>query len=135
MEKKTFENTSINETTPLMLEANGYARIWSHEKVTTSNSVFCLLGQSSSVQNKGFRLNYSPSIDIGFKGYLELGVENLLNIPQEINFLDVIGKIIFFDVSSSLNVDEMIDNYWIKIMRQRQIQQWSNADDETDLFE
>ena len=85
----------------LTIPVKGYAMIETLERFYCSGKVLVLFGQKSSIAQMGLRLNHSPSIDPYFRGFLELGLENLLDRPVEICLGDVIGKALFFDVSDT----------------------------------
>lgn len=85
----------------LSIPPQGYALIQSLEFFSCSKKVLAIFGQISALPRRGLRLNHSPSIDPNFKGYLEMGLENLLDTPKEIKYGDYIGKILFFDISDT----------------------------------
>ena len=85
----------------LTIPPGGYALVQSLERFTCSKKVLALFGQISELPRKGLRLNHSPSVDPNFSGYLEMGLENLLNHQRELKFGDRIGKMLFFDVSDT----------------------------------
>ncbi len=91
----------------LSIPARGYALIQSLERFKCSKKVLAIFGQRSSLPRKGLRLNHSPTIDPNFAGYLEMGLENLLDKPKEIRSGDIIGKIVFFDVSDTYPVKDI----------------------------
>lgn len=91
----------------LSISARGYALIQSLERFKCSKKVLAIFGQTSALPRKGLRLNHSPTIDPNFAGYLEMGLENLLDKPKEIRCGDIIGKIVFFDVSDTYPVRDI----------------------------
>jgi len=91
----------------LSIPPRGYALIQSLERFTCSKKVLAVFGQISALPRKGLRLNHSPTIDPNFKGYLEMGLENLLDQPRELRCGDTIGKIVFFDISDTYPVPDI----------------------------
>jgi len=91
----------------LTIPARGYVLIQSLERFHCSKKVVGIFGQVSALARKGLRLNHSPTIDPNFKGYLEMGLENLLSRPREMKYKDVIGKVLFFDVSDTYPVSDV----------------------------
>ncbi len=85
----------------LDIPPGGYAIIMSLERFKLSKRVLGIFGQISTLVQRGLRLNHSPTIDPTFSGYLEMGVENLLNKPTEMRYGDAIGKVLFFDISDT----------------------------------
>ena len=79
----------------------GYALIQSLERFTFSERVMAIFGQGSALPRKGLRLNHSPTIDPRFKGYLEMGLENLLPKAREVKFGEPLAKVMFFDISDT----------------------------------
>ncbi|MFH0816872.1 MAG: hypothetical protein V1934_08690 [Methanobacteriota archaeon] len=88
----------------LFIPPGGYALIKSYERFYCSKKVMAIFGQKSNLQQMGLSLNHSPSIDPGFRGYLELGLVNYLSKPVEICVGEIIGKALFFDVSDTYPV-------------------------------
>lgn len=91
----------------LTLPSRGYALIQSLERFICSKRVLGIFGQISAVARKGLRLNHSPTIDPNFRGYLEMGLENLLDHPRELRYGECIGKVSFFDVSDTYPVPDI----------------------------
>lgn len=91
----------------LYMKPRGYALIKSLERFKCSNKVFAFFGQTSALPRKGLRLNHSPTIDPNFSGYLEMGLENLLDKTREIRYGDVIGKVLFFSISDTYPVSDI----------------------------
>jgi len=91
----------------LCIPARGYGLIQSLERFLCSKRVLAIFGQVSALPRRGLRLNHSPTIDPNFKGYLEMGLENLLDNPKEIRYGDAIGKIAFFDISDTYPVRDV----------------------------
>ena len=85
----------------LTIPARGYILIQSLERFTCSKKILGIFGQVSALARKGLRLNHSPTIDPNFRGYLEMGLENLLDRPRELRHGERIGKVLFFDVSDT----------------------------------
>jgi deoxycytidine triphosphate deaminase len=95
----------------LIIPARGYVLIKSLERFSLSNKVLGLFSQISSLPQAGIRLNHSLSVDPGFKGRLEMGLENVLNKDAVIPIGSAIGKIVFFDVTDTYpieNIDERV---------------------------
>lgn len=82
----------------------GYAIIQSLEHFSFSEKVMAIFGQGSSLPRKGLRLNHSPTIDPHFKGFLEMGLENLLPKEREVKFGEPIAKVMFYDISDTYPV-------------------------------
>lgn len=91
----------------LTIPARGYCLVQSFERFKCSSKVLAIFGQISALPRKGLRLNHSPSIDPNFTGYLELGLENLLEHPVELEYKENIGKIMFFNISETFPVREI----------------------------
>ncbi len=91
----------------LTISSRGYVLIQSLERFTCSKRVLGIFGQISAVARKGLRLNHSPTIDPNFRGYLEMGLENLLDRPRELRYGECIGKVSFFDVSDTYPVPDI----------------------------
>lgn len=91
----------------LSIPVRGYALIQSLERFSCSKKVLAVFGQISALPRKGLRLNHSPTIDPNFKGYLEMGLENLLDLPRELRHGDSIGKILFFDISDTYPIGDV----------------------------
>lgn len=91
----------------LTIPPRGYVLIQSLERFTCSKKVLGIFGQVSALARKGLRLNHSPTIDPNFRGYLEMGLENLLDRPRELQYRELIGKVLFFDVSDTYPVPDI----------------------------
>ena len=91
----------------LSIPAHGYALIQTFERFTLSRRVLGFFGQPSALPRKGLRLNHSPTIDPLFDGYLEMGLENLLDRPAQVEYRERIGKVVFFDVSDTYPVGDI----------------------------
>jgi deoxycytidine triphosphate deaminase len=91
----------------LNIPPRGYILIKSLERFKCSKKVLGIFGQTSTLPRKGLRLNHSPTIDPNFSGYLEMGLENLLDKSREIKYGDIIGKILFFDISDTYPVPDI----------------------------
>ena len=88
----------------LIIPPQGYVLIKTLERFSCSKKVLGIFGQISALVRKGLRLNHSPTIDPNFKGYLEMGIQNTLNQPRELEYGESIGKVSFFDVSDTYPV-------------------------------
>lgn len=91
----------------LSIPAGGYALIKSLERFKCSKRILAIFGQISALPRKGLRLNHSPTIDPNFSGYLEMGLENLLDKPRELRYGDTIGKVLFFDIHDTYPVPDI----------------------------
>jgi deoxycytidine triphosphate deaminase len=91
----------------LSIPPRGYALIKSLEWFKCSKKVLAIFGHTSALPRKGLRLNHSPTIDPNFAGYLEMGLENLLDKHREIRYGDIIGKVLFFDISDTYPVRDI----------------------------
>lgn len=91
----------------LSMTARGYALVKSLERFKCSKKVLAIFGQTSALPRRGLRLNHSPTIDPNFSGYLEMGLENLLDKSREIRYGDIIGKVLFFDISDTYPVPDI----------------------------
>jgi len=91
----------------LSIPAHGYALIQTFERFKLSGKVLGFFGQPSALPRKGLRLNHSPTIDPRFDGYLEMGLENLLDRPVQVEYRERIGKVVFFDVSDTNPVGDI----------------------------
>jgi deoxycytidine triphosphate deaminase len=134
--EQKWEEQVLDQDNSLILEEKGYAMFFSYEKISTNEHVFGMLGQFSKLQSKGLRLNYSPSVDTMFNGYLELGIENLLNIQQKLEFREIVGKILFFDCLDSINTSDLDSTWVLKKEQNRRERIWTLMDThETHHFE
>lgn len=91
----------------LTIPPRGYCLVQSLERFYCSSKVLALFGQISALPRKGLRLNHSPSIDPNFRGYLEMGLENILDHPVELKYKENIGKMMFFNISETFPVREI----------------------------
>ena len=83
--------------------------VWSMERFTLSDRVLGLFGNSTDFVKKGIQLVHGISVDPGFDGSLVLGVRNNSSSEVSVAYGEIIGKIMFFDVSDSmLNVEEFL---------------------------
>ena len=83
--------------------------VWSLEKFTLSDRVLGLFGNSTGFVKRGLQLVHGISVDPGFNGSLVLGIRNNTTSEMTLKVGDIIGKILFFDVSDSLlNVEEFL---------------------------
>jgi len=88
----------------------GYASIISLERFYCSDKVLAIFGQISDLALDGLRLNHSPTIDPNFAGFLEMGIENLLDWPVELAYGTPIGKILFFDISDTYPIHDIANS-------------------------
>jgi deoxycytidine triphosphate deaminase len=93
----------------ITIPKQGFVHVWSMERFTLSDRVLALFGDSTSFVKKGLNLVHGLSVDPGFNGSLLLGIRNNGLAPVVIRPGEIIGKIIFYDVSDSmLNVEEFL---------------------------
>lgn len=78
-----------------------YFIVQSFESFRLSEKVLGILGISTDVISLGLRLINAPFIDPCYDRALQFGLHNPLNETICINFLDVIGKVCFFDISDT----------------------------------
>ncbi len=91
----------------LIIPAKGYALIQSLERFICSKKIVAFFSQISALPRRGLKLNHSMSIDPNFRGFLEMGLENILNVPIEIEYGENIGKILFFDISDTYPINDI----------------------------
>jgi dUTPase len=83
--------------------------VWSLEAFELSERVLGLFGHSSELFLRGIELVHSPFIDPGFQGQLRLTLRNVSDQEVALNTGDVIGKVVFFDISDTiLSAEELL---------------------------
>jgi deoxycytidine triphosphate deaminase len=92
----------------IKIKPHEYIIVESIEVFTLSDKVKGTIGSLSDMINKGLQINYSPFIDPLYKGWLSVGIKNLLNKEIDLICGDNIGKVSFYDIS---------DTYPIKIIK------------------
>jgi deoxycytidine triphosphate deaminase len=121
----------VGKPTPLKLKRGSSAAIWSLEGFELSERVLGLFGHSSDLFRRGLDLIHSPFIDPTFRGRLQLIIRNFSD--QEITLLpeEIIGKIIFFDISDTiLSAEDLlaeVQNNAQNQVREKAIQELSQA--------
>jgi deoxycytidine triphosphate deaminase len=105
----TWNHVELEEsgTTSAYVSPRGYALVRPLEYFSCSKNVLGMFSQASDLALSGLRLNHSLSIDPGFEGVLEMGLENLLDKPAELRHGDIIGKVIFFDISDTSPIHDI----------------------------
>ena len=95
--------------TELVIPKQSLVTVWTLERLTLSDRVLGLFGNTTSFVKSGLQLVHGMSVDPGFNGSLVLGIRNNTGTDARLRVGDIIGKIIFFDVSDSmLNVEEFL---------------------------
>lgn len=108
-QQKEYHLVEISEAGAevLTIPTRGYVLIQSFERFSISTKVLAMFGQMSAIARMGLRLNHSPTIDPGFRGYLEMGLQNLLDHPRDLKFGDPVGKVLFFDISDTYPISSI----------------------------
>lgn len=92
----------VGSPSPLTLKRNSYANIWSLEAFKFSERVVGIFGHPSSLFKRGLELVHSPFIEPTFEGHLQLIIKNFSNQELVVNHGEIIGKIVFFDISDTI---------------------------------
>ena len=103
---KFYRSTVIGQDEAIVIPPRGYVLVHSLEKFHLSESVMALLGPVSDLARNGLRLNNSPFIDPGFNGWLEFGLENVLDERHILLPGRTLGKVTFFDVGDAGVVED-----------------------------
>jgi deoxycytidine triphosphate deaminase len=103
--------TVVALNAPLRIKPGQVEAVYSAERFEMSERVFAIIGNISTVLDRGLELLVSPSIDPGFTGNLQLKLRNHASQSVTISPGAQLGKAIFFDVSDSvLDTAEFIDS-------------------------
>lgn len=103
-------NGSVGEPGPIDLVPGSSATIWSLEGFELSERVLAVFGHSSDLFRRGLELIHSPFIDPAFKGQLQLVVRNFSGQEVRLSPGEIIGKVIFFDISDTiLSADDLLE--------------------------
>ena len=104
--KKHDDYNLLDHHNSLTLKPYEYAVVWSYEKFKCPHNIMGIFGHNSNlITEHGFALHCSPCIDPRFEGYLEIGLQNLRNENNTINYQDPIGKVIFFELEQEPEID------------------------------
>jgi len=95
-------NGEVGTPAPVNLKGGSFAGVWSLEGFELSERVFAVFGHSSELFRRGLDLIHSPFIDPGFPGQLQLVVRNFSNKDVTLSPKEVIGKVVFFDISDTI---------------------------------
>lgn len=87
---------------PVNLKPGTYRSIWSLEGFQLSERVLAVFGHSSELFLRGLELVHSPFIDPGFPGQLQLVVRNFSDQIVLLSPKEIIGKVVFFDISDTI---------------------------------
>ncbi|SRR6266542_1336047 len=90
------------EPAPVQVRKGAAVPIWSLEGFELSERVLGIFGHASDLFLRGLELVHSPFIDPSFKGRLELVVRNMSDRDVTLVPGEVVGKIMFFDISDSI---------------------------------
>ena len=110
--KGKYENGELGDdgNEVFVMPPKSYVPIRSLERFYCSDKVLAIFGQISDLALDGLRLNHSPTIDPNFAGFLEMGIENLLDWPVELAYGTTIGKISFFDISDTYPIHDIANS-------------------------
>jgi deoxycytidine triphosphate deaminase len=115
----------------IVLKRGSHASIWSMEGFELSERVLAIFGHSSALFSRGLELIHSPFIDPAFKGQLQLVVRNFTDHEVTLTPGDVIGKIVFFDISDTvLSAEDLLEEVQRNaqnVVRQNAIKELSHA--------
>ena len=95
-------NGKVGVPTALKIKRGASVAIWSLEGFELSERVLAIFGHSSELFRRGLELIHSPFIDPTFKGQLQLVIRNYSEQEVTLSPGDVIGKIMFFDISDTI---------------------------------
>lgn len=96
------DNGKVGKPVPLNLKRGSSAAIWSLEGFELSERVLAVFGHSSDLFRRGLELIHSPFIDPSFKGQLQLVIRNFSEREVRLSPEEIIGKVIFFDISDTI---------------------------------
>jgi len=124
-------NGAVGTPAPIKLKRGSYADVWSMEGFELSERVLAIFGHSSDLFRRGLELIHSPFIDPTFVGQLQLGIRNFSDNEVTLSPGEVIGKIVFFDISDSiLSAEDLLKEVQKNAqnqVRQNAIQELSQA--------
>ncbi len=93
----------------LSIAKHATVMVYTLERFTLSDRVLGLFGNTTTFIKNGLQLVHGFSVDPGFNGSLLLGIRNNTTSDIRLKPGDIIGKMLFFDVSDSmLNVEEFL---------------------------
>ncbi|MFN2453259.1 MAG: hypothetical protein ABR577_03465 [Pyrinomonadaceae bacterium] len=95
-------NGKVGMPASLKLKNGSFAPVWSLEGFELSERVLGVFGHSSDLFRRGLDLIHSPFIDPAFKGQLQLVIRNFSNQEVMLSPKEVIGKVVFFDISDTI---------------------------------
>ena len=94
-----------NKKSGVVIKPNEYIIVESIEFFSLSDKVKGTMGSLSEMIMKGLQINYSPFIDPLYKGWLCIGIKNLLAKEIKLNYGDNIGKVSFYDISDTYPIN------------------------------
>ena len=98
---RTMDSVTMADGDVISLTGHGYTVIESYERFTLSSRTLAIIGPSSDLVDSGLLMVHGPVVDPLFDGRLSLGLWNLSPVVVELTVTQVIGKLIFFDISDS----------------------------------
>jgi len=98
----TTKEDKVGTPVPLNLKPGAYTSIWSLEGFEFSERVVAIFGHPSELFKRGLELIHSPFIEPAFRGQLQLVIKNFSNQNVTLNPGEIIGKIVFFDISDTI---------------------------------
>lgn len=105
-----YEDGKVGVPAEITIKSGAYASIWSLEGFILSERVLGIFGHSSDLFNRGLELIHSPFIDPSFEGQLQLAVKNFSNQTVTLKPEEIIGKIVFFDISDTiLSAEDLLE--------------------------
>jgi deoxycytidine triphosphate deaminase len=92
----------VTAPSEIRLESGLSEAVWSLEGFDLSERVFGIFGHSSVLFKRGLELIHSPFVDPVFEGQLQLVVRNFSDHTVALTPGDILGKIMFFDISDTI---------------------------------
>lgn len=104
------DNGKVGTPAPVNLKVGSSAAVWSLEGFDLSERVLAVFGHSSDLFRRGLDLIHSPFIDPAFEGQLQLVIRNFSNKAVTLSPGEVIGKVVFFDISDTiLSAEDLLE--------------------------
>jgi deoxycytidine triphosphate deaminase len=87
---------------PLIIPPGTVAEVTTREHFELGDNILGLLGnQTRFPMERGLQLLHGPSIDPGYDAPLQLALFNIGGVEARLDYGDLIGKAMFFDISDS----------------------------------
>ena len=121
----------------LILKPNEYVIVESIEVFGLSDKVKAYIGSLSEMINNGLQLNYSPFIHPLYKGWLSVGIKNLLNKEVKLKCGVNIGKVSFYDISDTYPINFVKGSHQDNLFSERALDdgiEYPEFDDDGTLF-